>query len=59
MNKPTSRSSVKRAELANSYRILSSESDMYHLLIEWVSIVSSSSLGRAKPSGLSNKLASL
>jgi len=37
----TIRSSFKRAELASSYRVLSSESDMYHLLIELVSTVMS------------------
>jgi hypothetical protein len=31
--------SLKQVELASLYRILSSESDMYHLLIERVSIV--------------------
>jgi hypothetical protein len=40
-----------RAELAIPYRVLSSESGMYHLLIERVSTVSSSSSDRTKPNG--------
>jgi hypothetical protein len=39
MNELTSRASFKRVELASPYRVLSSESGMYHLLIERVSTV--------------------
>jgi hypothetical protein len=55
----SSRSSFKRAKLASPYRVLSSESDVHHLLIERISTVTSEFLqyrarirmNQAKPNG--------